>query len=72
VGQNDRVDETIQAEPIARAYVNPAGGLAHRHGAIVKDRHGWQMHEHAGGGVPHTHDPETGGQVLLAAGQAVA
>jgi hypothetical protein len=39
-------------------------GLTHRHALPGP---AWQQHEHLGGGMPHEHDPETGGQVPVAA-----
>lgn len=57
----------IEAGDLARAYLNPDGGLAHRHLHGAGEA-GWVEHDHLGGGLPHFHDPETGFRVPLAGG----
>src|SRR4249919_1653073 len=54
-----RLDED---EASARAYVRVAD-LTHRH----NEGNGWREHNHLAGGVPHQHDPGTGGQIPMAA-----
>lgn len=50
--------ERWRAGPPAYVLVSAAG--THRHGV---DGPAWVEHDHLGGGAPHRHDSETGGQV---------
>jgi hypothetical protein len=56
--------ETIDRACTPEAGTTPVAGLTHRHGTTEP---GWAEHDHLGGGIPHEHDPETGGQVPLGA-----
>jgi hypothetical protein len=53
-------------KPTARPPYVPLTGHTHRHPQGADPHHpraGWLEHSHLGGGAPHQHDPDTGGQV---------